>query len=49
MKHGFGSYCWVDGQRYTGQWIKGKQHGEGVHTSTDGKSRKGIWNNGKRV
>jgi len=48
MKHGTGTYCWVDGQKYQGSWMAGKQHGEGVHTSVEGKSRRGTWVNGKR-
>jgi len=48
MKHGIGTYCWVDGQKYHGSWMAGKQHGEGIHTSVEGKSRRGTWVNGKR-
>jgi hypothetical protein len=49
LKEGFGTYQWVDGKKYEGYWLKGKQHGEGKFTNGKGKSRMGLWEDGVKI
>lgn len=46
--HGQGVYTWPDGNRYTGEYLKGKKEGWGVYTWKNGKEFEGTWKNGKQ-
>ena len=46
-RHGQGTYTFLDGEKYVGEWKDGKEHGQGTKTHSDGKIEKGIWENGK--
>jgi hypothetical protein len=47
--NGQGTFTYVDGSKYVGEFIDGKQHGQGTYTGTDGTVEKGIWKDGELV
>ncbi|KAH3722783.1 Morn repeat protein [Pelomyxa schiedti] len=47
MFHGQGVRLWANGDRYEGQWVRGKEHETGRKTwACDGKSFDGAWEKG---
>lgn len=44
--HGKGTYNWPDGNKYMGEYKKGKKHGWGVYSWASGKEYEGTWKNG---
>lgn len=42
-RHGFGTYVWADGAKYTGQWINNKAEGHGRYESSEGEVYEGAW------
>ena len=48
-KHGFGTYTWADGRKYSGEWLNSKRHGRGKIISLDGTEREGIWEEDRRI
>ena len=53
-KNGFGTYVWPDGDRYVGEWKKGKEHGQGTlfynwrSELVYGDKYEGEWKKGKQ-
>jgi hypothetical protein len=43
----FGSYYWLDGKKYTGEFKNSKQHGQGIQTFADGRQYIGEFSAGK--
>ena len=41
--HGYGTYRYISGAIYTGQWHQGKQEGKGSIKYPDGSSYEGLW------
>jgi hypothetical protein len=46
---GHGAFYWPDGNKYDGEWKRGKQHGKGIYITADGTERSGEWADGKRT
>tara|TARA_B100001079_G_scaffold11957_1_gene9645 strand:+ start:1116 stop:1274 length:159 start_codon:yes stop_codon:yes gene_type:complete len=46
---GQGTYTWLDGRQYVGEFKDDTQHGQGTYTWANGAIEKGIWENGKLV
>ena len=46
---GFGTYTYINGDKYVGEWKKGKRHGQGTFTRADGKIEEGIWKKNKLI
>jgi len=43
-----GTFTYINGDEYVGQWCQGKKHGKGTYTyAKDGSSLVGEWDNGK--
>ena len=38
---GQGSYKWVDGREYVGEWLNNNMHGKGKYTWPDGRTYEG--------
>ena len=38
----------LPGDRYEGEWVKGKEHGTGTAIAPDGSTFYGFWTDGKR-
>ena len=47
--HGYGTMDFPNGDKYEGEWHKGKYHGKGVYTYASGGRCEGTWENGKMV
>lgn len=47
--NGQGTYIWPDGEKYVGEWKKGKRNGKGSIIWTDGDRYVGHWKNDKNV
>lgn len=45
---GRGVYCWPDGRRYEGQYLKDRKHGFGVYSWADGRKYEGMWEDGRQ-
>mmetsp|Transcript_12225 Transcript_12225/g.36116 ORF Transcript_12225/g.36116 Transcript_12225/m.36116 type:complete len:394 (-) Transcript_12225:262-1443(-) len=45
---GRGSYLYLDGNVYLGEWRRGKQHGRGSYTYADGDVYEGEWQDGRQ-
>jgi hypothetical protein len=45
MKHGKGTYTYLDGDKYSGEFKNGKHHGSGKITYANGKIFRGMWEN----
>ena len=45
--HGQGTYTYVSGSKYVGQWRDNTMNGYGVYTWADGETKEGIWKNGR--
>lgn len=45
---GRGTYEWVDGRKYEGEWAKDEMHGSGVYTWPDGRKYVGEFQKGKK-
>jgi len=41
----FGTFTYVDGDKYVGEWRDDKRHGQGTYTYADGRVEEGIWEN----
>ena len=48
-RHGFGTFEWKNGMKYTGLWKYGKQDGQGKLQRPGEEDKYGIWLNGKRI
>ncbi len=48
-RNGQGTYTFVSGAKYAGEFKDGRQHGQGTFTSADGRVENGIWKNGDLV
>ena len=48
-RNGTGTYIYVNGDKYVGEWRKGLRHGKGIFTHTNGDIEKGIWKKDKLV
>ena len=46
-RHGYGSYHYLDGGRYEGEWMDGRINGFGSLTYADGDKYVGAWTDGK--
>lgn len=46
MMHGKGTYKWLDGRIYHGEYVQDKKHGFGVYIYADGRAYLGKWTNG---
>ena len=46
MKHGEGSYEFVDGNKYVGEWENDQITGKGIFTFSNGSICRGIFSNG---
>ena len=46
-RHGQGTYTFLDGEKYVGEWKDGKEHGQGTYTSTNGDKYVGEHKDGK--
>ena len=42
--HGEGVFCYKNGSKYDGDWIKGKRHGQGSLNTKKG-NYLGLWEN----
>ena len=40
---------WNDGDKYEGEWKKGKREGRGIYYYKNGSRYEGIWNNDEYV
>ncbi len=47
--YGKGTHIYINGDKYVGEWKKGKRHGKGTFTHANGKVEKGIWKKNKLV
>lgn len=47
MMHGEGTYKWLDGRMYHGQYTNDKKNGFGVYVWADGRAYIGNWTEGK--
>ena len=45
--HGFGTFTWPDGRKYTGQFVDNYREGEGTYTWPDSSNYSGGWLRGK--
>lgn len=45
-QNGYGVFRDREGNRYEGEWIKGRRHGEGKITYTSGRVQEGYWDDG---
>ena len=46
--HGVGTFTWVDGRKYEGQFVDDRKEGHGVFTWSDGRTYEGSWKDGKQ-
>jgi hypothetical protein len=46
MMHGKGTYKWLDGRVYHGEYSNDKKHGFGVYIWADGRAYMGKWADG---
>ena len=44
--NGEGTMNWLDGRKYTGQWMDGMRHGQGKLSYPDGRVKEGEWEDG---
>ena len=44
--HGFGVFIWKEGNKYEGNWEKGKQNGKGKYISKSKNVIEGYWKDG---
>ena len=47
--NGEGTFTWVNGNIYVGEFIDSSRYGQGTMTNADGTVEKGIWENGKLI
>lgn len=47
--HGKGTYKWLDGRMYHGEYENDKKHGYGVYLWADGRAYVGDWIEGKQA
>ena len=43
IRHGQGTYCFLDGERYEGMFKDGIMHGKGTYYESDGGKYVGMW------
>ena len=48
-RDGKGTYIFANGDKYVGEWKKGKKHGQGIFTYISGKIEEGVWKKDKLV
>ena len=49
VRHGYGTYTYVNGDTYEGEWSNNMRHGQGVYSySHTGAKYDGSWANGRR-
>ena len=48
-RNGKGTYTYVNGDKYVGEWKKGLRHGKGTFTGINGVIKKGIWKKDKLI
>ena len=49
LKHGYGTYTYINGDTYEGEWNNNLRHGQGTYTySSSGVKYVGAWVNGRR-
>ena len=48
-RNGTGTYTYVNGDKYVGEWKKGLRHGKGTFTYANGKIEEGVWKKDKLV
>lgn len=49
VKHGYGTYTYINGDTYEGEWNNNLRHGQGTYTySSSGVKYVGSWVNGRR-
>ena len=41
----FGTFAYINGDKYVGEWRYGKTNGQGTYTYADGRVEEGIWEN----
>ena len=47
-KHGYGTFTYVNGEKYVGEWKNEKWHGQGTYTKANGTIyHSGEWVNGE--
>ena len=44
-KQGQGTFTWVNGDKYVGQWMNDRMHGQGIYYHADGNKYEGQWVN----
>lgn len=49
MMHGKGTYKWLDGRLYHGNYVNDKKQGFGVYIWADGRAYVGHWDDGKQA
>ena len=49
VKHGHGTYTWLNGDQYVGEWIDDERNGRGTFTSKDGTKTIGLYKDDKYV
>ena len=47
--HGEGTYHWRNGEKYSGQFVRGKRTGEGTFYRNNGDEYSGTFNDGRKV
>ena len=47
-RHGFGTYKWGNGDKFSGEWVEGEQRGRGTYYYQSGDVFKGTWVDGKK-
>ena len=40
---GKGTYTWLDGRKYEGEWLNNNMHGRGIYTWRDGRKYDGEY------
>ena len=47
--HGQGTFTWLSGNKYEGEWKDGVKNGHGTFTYSNGDKYEGEWRDGKRT
>ena len=46
--HGFGTFVWADGEKYTGSWTNNVRDGQGTLVTKDGDKKVLLFANGEQ-